>query len=79
MQIRKRVIEMGGDGIQGKQREKVSKLSGIGTLEELTTRKQFRWAASVYSRCEEELRPVAERILREELGEDVILRWRNGG
>ena len=43
--------------------------------------KRVRWAASVYARDEAELRPRAERILREELGreEDVVLTWLGGG
>ena len=53
-------------------------MAGIGDLGELTRRKRVRWAASVYGRYEPELRTRAERILREELGEEVKLVWRTG-
>jgi len=44
----------------------------------LTHKKRVRWAASVYARNEPELRQRAEKILREELGEEVILQWMEG-
>jgi len=65
-------------GYQGSSRQKIEDITGIGQLEVLTQRKRLRWAASVYARHEPELRPRAERILREELGEDVILKWMEG-
>jgi len=67
-------------GYQGSNENKIEDITGIGKLETLTHRKRIRWAASVYARNELELRPRAERILREELGEeeDVILRWMEG-
>jgi len=54
-------------GYGGSSRGKISDLSGIDALKEITRRKRIRCAASVYARNEEELRPRAERILREEL------------
>jgi len=40
----------------------------------------MRWAASVYGRHKLELRPIAERILREELGDEVVMRfWTDRG
>ena len=41
-------------------------------------RKKIRWAASVYNRRVEELRGIAEKILRYNLVEDVTLRWMRG-
>ena len=68
-------------GYQGSNENKIKHITGIGKLETLTRTKRVRWAASVYARDEPELRPRAERILREELGgeEDVILTWMGGG
>ena len=67
-------------GYQGSNENKIEDITGIGKLEVLTHRKRVRWAASVYARNEPELRPRAERILREELGgeDDVILKWMEG-
>jgi len=64
-------------GYQGSNENKIEDITGIGKLESLTHAKRVRWAASVYAREEAELRPRAERILREELGgeEDVTLTW----
>jgi len=55
---------------QGSSRQKISELSGIEAL--------LRWAASVFARFEAELRPIAEKILREALGEEVSLTWMAG-
>ena len=66
-------------GYQGSSKQKIEDIVGIGQLEALTHRKRVRWAASVYARNEPELGPRVERILREELGEDVTLTWMNGG
>lgn len=63
---------------RGSNREKVSQITGIGELEALTRRKRLRWAARIYGKHEPELRPRAERILREELGDEVILTWPEG-
>ena len=67
-------------GYQGSNENKIEDITGIGKLEALTHKKRVRWAASVYARNEPELRPRAERILREELGgeEDVVLTWMVG-
>jgi len=64
-------------GYKGSNENKIEDLTGIGRLESLTRNKRVRWAPSVYARNKLELRPRAERILREELGgeEDVILSW----
>ena len=64
-------------GYKGSSENKIEDITGIGKLEALTRIKRVRWAASVYARNEPELRPRAERILREELGgeEDVTLIW----
>ena len=64
-------------GDKGSSEKKVEDITGIGKLEALTHAKRVRWVASVYARNEPELRPRAERILREELGgeEDVTLIW----
>jgi len=64
-------------GYKGSNENKIENLTGIGRLEYLTHIKMVRWAASVYARNEPELRPRAERILKEELGEeeDVVLTW----
>jgi len=64
-------------GYKGSSENKIEDITGIGKLEVLTRIKRVRWAASVYARNEPELRPRAERILREELGgeEDVTLIW----
>jgi len=74
----RRVARWVAMGYQGSNEDKIEDETGIGKLEVLTHRKRVRWAASVYARDEPELRPIAERILREELEreEDVILRWR---
>jgi len=68
-------------GYKGSNENKIEDITGIGKLEDLTHVKRVRWAASVYARDEAELRPRAERILREELGgeEDVVLTWLGGG
>ena len=67
-------------GYQGSNEDKIEDITGISKLEVLVHRKRVRWAASVYARNETELRPRAERILREELGgeEDVVLKWIEG-
>jgi len=65
-------------GYQGSSKQKVEDITGIAQLEVMTHRKRVRWAASVYGRHEPELRPIAERILREELGDEVILRFMTG-
>ena len=68
-------------GYKGSNENKIEDITGIGKLESLTHVKRVRWAASVYAREEAELRPRAERILREELGgeEDLILTWLGEG
>jgi len=68
-------------GYKGSNENKIEDLTAIGRLESLTRIKRVRWAASVYARNEPELRPCAERILREELGEeeDVVLTWIGDG
>ena len=66
-------------GFKGSSRQKIEDIVGITRLEELTHRKRVRWAASVYSREEPELRPMAERILKEELGDEVVFRFLAGG
>jgi len=65
-------------GYRGSSKEKIEDISGIRQLEVLTHRKRVRWAASVYSRHEPSLRPRAQKILEEELGEEVDLRWMEG-
>jgi len=40
--------------------------------------KRARWAASVYGRHLPELRCKAEKILKQELGEETLLRWMSG-
>ena len=67
-------------GYQGSNENNIEDITGIGKLEVLTRTKRIRWAASVFARNEPELRPRAERILREELGteEDVVLTWMGG-
>jgi len=62
-------------GYQGSNRQKVEEITGISQLEVMTHRKRVRWAASVYGRHEPELRPIAERILREELGDEAVMRF----
>jgi len=61
-------------GYKGSSRQKIEDIVGITQLEVMTHQKRVRWAASVYSRHEPELRPIAERILREELGDEVVLK-----
>ena len=65
-------------GSHGSSREKIEHIVGKGKLEALTHAKRVRWAASICTRHELELYPRAERILKEELGEEVILRWMEG-
>jgi len=65
-------------GYKGSSRQKVEEITGIAQLEVMTHRKRVRWAASVYGRHEPELRPIAERILREELGDEVALSFMTG-
>jgi len=62
-------------GYKGSNRQKVEEIKRISQLELMTHRKRVRWAASVYSRHEPELKLIAERILREELGNKVVLRF----
>ncbi|KAF8448222.1 hypothetical protein BGX38DRAFT_1270434 [Terfezia claveryi] len=54
---------------------KVSALTAISKLGEAMFRKRVRWAAFVYGGHLPELRPVAERIIREVIGAEVQLRW----
>jgi len=65
-------------GYKGSNRQKIEDIVGITQLEVMTYRKRVRWAASVYSRHEPELRPIAERILREEFGDEVVFRFLTG-
>ena len=65
-------------GYKGSSRRKVSDIVGIEALEVLMSRKRTRWTASVYGRHEPELRPRAERILREEIGPVAELRSLKG-
>jgi len=65
-------------GYKGGSRAKIGDRVGIDSLEVLTSRKRPRCAASVYSRHEPDLRSRGERILREELGSEVVLKWPTG-
>ena len=47
---------------------------GMERLEVLMRNRRMQWAASVYSRNESELGLGVHRILREELGPEVVLR-----
>jgi len=60
-------------GYQGSSKQKIEDITGITQLEVHTQRKRVRWAASVYERHEPELRPIGERILRDEPGDEVPL------
>ena len=60
---------------RGSSDDKVEEISGIAQLERLMRNKRLRWAASVYARHMSELRRVAERIIREKLGEEAVLVW----
>ena len=62
---------------RGSSRERVADIVGIAELQEAMRRK-IRWGASVYDRGVKELWEVAEKILREHLEEEFMLRWVEG-
>jgi len=62
----------------GSRTDKVQCLVGLPAIEDIMRNKRTRWAASVLARPEDELRNIAEPILREVLEEDVELKWMRG-
>ena len=65
-------------GWRGSSRERLADIAGIAELREAMKRQRIRWAASIYERGVEELKEVAEKILKRYLEEDTVLRWPEG-
>ena len=59
-------------------RERIADIVGITELGEAMKRKRIRWAASTYERGIEELRGMAEVILKSCLSQETIFRWPKG-
>jgi len=59
----------------GSRKDKVCGLTGLLDIGTVMRNKRVRWAASVLARHEQELREIAEPILRAALEEDTELRW----
>lgn len=65
-------------GYQGSSNHKIEEITGIPQLQVLTHRIRVRWAASISGETNQSSDQLHQRILSEELGEEVVLTFMRG-